>query len=227
MLPGLMGIPTLRSSLYVPGTAQTIWSSSAITNVISNGYKHYGLRQVVTGIVIPLMVDVPSLQPVRPLLRSVRGSLLPVGPEQEPAPPPPTIPAFAPRQFRFTFIGSMQVDHVSFEIRDPASSYNTVFSPVEIKFGGASGIPGTVASPGTVVSDWIELFHSMTSSDALCVIMDINASYSGNKNFLYGGVTGPVMYYKDATPSYNIAAPAGAWNNQHDYVGLLTKIEAR
>lgn len=83
------------------------------------------------------------------------------------------------------------------------TTYNTSATPIELKFGGASGV--TIGGKySSKASDLATL--TFLSTDTLVVVMD---SQSGYFCYLLGGTE----YYKASTTSYNEASPSGSWSN--------------
>jgi hypothetical protein len=140
------------------------------------------------------------------------------------------------RQFRFTFRASMEVTRIGFQAQaaqgggqggfgdDSSKEYFTVGTPVEIP-----GIPGTAAYPATILTDWFELPQVVSTSDKLVVVMDIPGAPNGagQKDFRYGTVSNCRMWYRQSVLTWNLATPPDTWNVQDNFVGIVTKVEAR
>jgi hypothetical protein len=150
------------------------------------------------------------------------------------------------RQFRFTLYKNgagfsvLPIKNVSFEIQDNATNdFKTAQQPKEILFGGVSGVPaGSTGegpgSHGTVVSDWMELWHSIGPLNKMIVICDMGtgsdyaalsltaAQYTPNEA-LYANLK---AWYRSGA-SYNLAVPTGTWNVNNYWLGPIKKIEVR
>lgn len=82
------------------------------------------------------------------------------------------------------------------------NAWDTVAVPVELLFSGASGC--SITAGQMLTSDWADL--TFLSTDTLIVVID----YAASGGYLEA-VQSPAShaFYKAATDSYNVAAPAG------------------
>lgn len=104
-------------------------------------------------------------------------------------------------------------NNCSIGIQSSASA--TVATPVELKFAGASGF--NIAPGATIVSDWL----AFTTTAGVVVIVVIDNGATSDIALLASGTE----YFKSATASYNVAAPAG-FSSEADLSGVAT-IEVR
>jgi hypothetical protein len=110
-------------------------------------------------------------------------------------------------QIRVTLVAStantFHLNNVS--IGKQTTTYNTVATPVELKFGGVSGF--TIAAGQTITSDWA----SFTSShgDNLIVVTDYAGSNANSRFTSSGGL----RYYLLSVATFNQATPAGSWSS--------------
>jgi len=130
-------------------------------------------------------------------------------------------------QVRVTFVCSttagqrFKTDHCSIGVQSGGSSGETIATPVELLFSGASGFDLANAAGGTtLVSDWANL--SFVSSDNLVVIMDFTAAGSGGfPRFKASAATGCSSVFHLAAASYNSATvPAGSTTNVGQTLGF-------
>lgn len=109
--------------------------------------------------------------------------------------------------------GVSWLDNVSVGIQD--TTYNTLATPVEATFGGASGLQMNAYQ--TRGSDAVSL--SYNAGDYLIVVVDFSSTNgrAAAKN------AGGTRWYKSGTNSYNQAAPAGSWSSdtKHIFVALV------
>jgi hypothetical protein len=138
------------------------------------------------------------------------------------------------RQFRFTFWkAELAIDRVSFEIQ--ATNYQTQYTPVEIKIGGASGITAGILGQ-SVVSDWMETSHVIGASHQMIVIFDIGSIVTGGGRIRGSSalrdppepLLDPFKCWSRTGASYNLAAPSGTWTlDQVIKLTTVKRIEVR
>lgn len=102
-----------------------------------------------------------------------------------------------------------------------ASGANTVATPIEALFGGASGVTVAAGVGNVAASDWFTAPAAFTSGQAAIVVGDYDAT-AMETDFALG--SGTNTYYKAATSSYNQASPIGFTSNPNYFV--VAKIEA-
>ena len=97
---------------------------------------------------------------------------------------------------------------------------NTNATPVELKFGGASGF--TIATGGTITSDW--LTFSVTGGTRIVIITDQAPPYSvAAYNSSSTGADPPFgseFWYKVTDTSWNVASPTGYTQVTNVAVGM-------
>ena len=104
-----------------------------------------------------------------------------------------------------------------------ATNTSTVATPVELKFGGASGF--SLTGYTTITSDWTDL--PFTAGQALVVIMDHGASparfsyWTGNIS-TFPSPVGTAHSWLAATQSWNNSSDAGFNQVNEDAVGVLS-----
>lgn len=122
-------------------------------------------------------------------------------------------------QIRVTFkahpTSATSAGHVS--IGKQASGYNTVATPVELKFGGASGF--SIAAGAAITSDWADL--TTADNDVLVAVID---STSSGQIRTPGSYAGGSHYNLNGT-SWNQATPSGFTDSSSQYFG--GKIEVK
>ncbi len=114
--------------------------------------------------------------------------------------------------FKASAVAGWKTNNCSIGIQN--TTYNTVSTPVELKFGGVSGF--NIAADATIISDATSL--TINSSDTLIVIFD-NAATLGNPRNIGGSST--ARYFKASTVSYNVASPTGSWSSDTNLTGIL------
>lgn len=122
-------------------------------------------------------------------------------------------------QIRVTFKspsgGGAAATHVA--IGKQASTYSTVSTPVELKFGGASGF--VMSAGGQITSDWATLTTAV--NDVLVIVIDSDSSTQIRTSGTYAGGA----YIKPSSSSYNAASPSGFTDHFTQYFG--GKIEVK
>lgn len=108
-----------------------------------------------------------------------------------------------------------QATHVSIGVRDGTSA-DTLATPVEIKFAGASGV--TTAAGGTSVSDWT-LFTFDEAVDHILIY-----DYVNNKGETRMTSGGDGSYYRTGDNSWNVA-DVSSYTLQSGYQQMFSKIE--
>jgi hypothetical protein len=210
MIPGLVCAPAiLQPAPYVPGTVHEFYSFLGSSVATSFGrYPGYSCRQAIG----------PSF-------------LSDVGETPHPG-----------RQLRFTLYNEGVFDRLSFSFQDPAAAaYVTKDTPHEITFGGASGMAGGGGYSGDdisgytvalAVSDWIEVPYFVDTTSGIVIIADVaSLGYSDLTDVFFmthnGSSTAATLYYQSNVDTWNVANPAGVWNNQQKTIALVQKIEIR
>jgi hypothetical protein len=110
--------------------------------------------------------------------------------------------------------GNWQVDHASIGVSTGVGS-NTTATPVELKFGGASGF--IVAQGTSITSDWV-LIPAFTTSNVLVVIYD-QTTGNNSAGILFSSATAS-LYLKSGV-SYNVAVPPGM-GSANNYEGVAS-----
>lgn len=120
---------------------------------------------------------------------------------------------------RVTFkAGSTSYQENNLSVGIQSTNQNTSATPVELKFGGASGFD--ISANASITSDWATLAFS--ASDSLVVIGD--AGTGGAEAYTQSGVLGCHYYNQASTASYNQANPGGSWSPQLNTC-VIEKIE--
>lgn len=122
-------------------------------------------------------------------------------------------------QVRVTFkapsSGGVSAGHASIGKR--TSAYNTVTTPVELKFSGVSGF--SIAAGGSLTSDWADL--TTATNDVLVTIIDSTSSTQIRTTNAFGAGT----HYSLYGPSWNQSNPSGTYEFASQYFG--GKIEVK
>jgi hypothetical protein len=109
----------------------------------------------------------------------------------------------------------LSILHASIGKWDGSIYPNTTSTPIELKFGGASGFSGAT-TPQT--SDWADLGGlSVTSSDKLVVIYDI-ADIPAALQRYNNAATGVTTFFHASTQSWNVADVTASGYTQLDSV---------
>lgn len=131
----------------------------------------------------------------------------------------------AQTQIRVTFKASgsaaFKTDHCSIGISNGTSA-NTTATPTELTFSGGHGF--SIALGTTITSDFVN-FSGFTSTDKLVVIFDCNSA-ANSGNWQDSSTTGNSLWFKAATVSWNVAAPAG-FTQSANTNGAITLIETQ
>jgi hypothetical protein len=115
--------------------------------------------------------------------------------------------------------GQTAFSHLSIGLQ--SANYNTAATPVELKFGGASGA-SLAANSADLVSDWAAL--DVASGQALVTVAD-NSSVSNYMIGTYYGGDG--IAYNFAGPTWNQSAPSGSFTTYSTTNYTIKKIEVQ
>ncbi len=114
---------------------------------------------------------------------------------------------------RFKYVGNvshtMDIDKVSVGIKSTSgNAYDTMATPVEVMFGGTSGIS---IGNEEIWSDWVAL--EILDGDDVTMVADIGVTATRVDNST--GTLDPslVGYYRAGTSSFNQSTPSGLWTS--------------
>jgi len=117
--------------------------------------------------------------------------------------------------FNGSTAGTFTVDNASIGIQ--SSQYNTVSTPVELKFSGVSGF--SLSAGSSITSDAATL--TVARGDSIVVVMDLSAT-GGNGRRTNAYIDQVTRYYKTSTNSYADASPTGTWTNDNFCFGVVS-----
>jgi hypothetical protein len=103
---------------------------------------------------------------------------------------------------RFKAHSTSRLDFKHASIGKQDTGLNTVATPVELKFGGSSGM--SISNGGTIWSDWTDF--STTGGQNQVIIFDCSTSYG---DIQYTVTTSVERYWKGDAESWNESAPTG------------------
>jgi hypothetical protein len=116
--------------------------------------------------------------------------------------------------------GSVVLAHLSIGVQ--ASGVNTVSVPVEIKFGGASGLTLASGAPDAV-SDWADL-----ETEQGQVLISVLDHASAASSMASNSTDGDGVCHQWGAQSYDQASPGGTWNcNPATWSHAIKKIEVQ
>ncbi len=116
---------------------------------------------------------------------------------------------------------ALNLDFASVGISNGTASETTA-APVELLFSGGHGFTFTAGEEKD--SDWMTL---TTSPSFIAVVTVDFAATNGNIAWANSGVAGCTIYYKAASDTYNLSAPAGMSVLGSNSCYGVTKIEVR
>jgi hypothetical protein len=118
--------------------------------------------------------------------------------------------------------GNFVTTHCSIGVNTTPTS-DTLATPVELKFGGASGF--TLAANGTITSDWVDF--NWTNGQSVVVITDVGSPGYGTDISDPTVGTAVAFYYKAATESWNVAVKGTGYSNVNSKVYGVVGIETQ